>query len=129
LGEPRAESALSHEHEAENFQLTLETPGQAETNQLMDVEVHIVAKNGKKINLEYPARLRVQHPDIWEMNEASHRMVPDGQEEPIRATLLGSVTPRKKGAQLLSVKVSFSVCTDQQCLIEKVVLSERIQVK
>ncbi len=123
------EEALSHEDQSDDYRLTLETPGSARKDAPMDVEVHIVAKNGKKINVEYPARLRVEHPDLWELNEASSRLAVEGGKKPVRATLLGAVKPKKSGSQVLSVKVSFSVCTDEQCLIEKVVLSDRIEVK
>ncbi len=117
-----------HELDTENYSLSLETPGATETRGAMEFEIHLMAKNGKKINLEYPTRLKVLNTDAWQM-ASEERLVAEQATKPMRATLLGSVKALRSGSHRLNIRVHFSVCSSDQCLVERVDVSDLIDVK
>lgn len=129
LGEPPDASALSEQQlRAADYELHLETPGEVAPGKPMAVEVHIHALNGKKVNVDYPARLQVVDGETWELVDGSGRLEPHGSP-PQSATLVGTVKAKAAGVRDLSIRVSFSVCSKEQCLVQKVVLTDSVTIR
>ncbi len=109
-----------------HFDLLLETPGTAALNSEFGIEVHLVTKNGKKVNFDYPMKLSIKEGSTWETLEVE---LPQSGDDETQAALLAKVRPRLKGQHDLSVNISFSVCTKERCLIEKETLVDRLLVR
>jgi len=110
-----------------DFEVSLETPGEARLGTPMEVEVHLVAKNGKKVNFDYPTKLIIEANPTWET--VSMRKLEKVGGDEAHAVLTATVRARSAGAQSLSVRIHFSVCTKTQCLVEKHLLTDTVTVR
>ena len=105
-------------YDEEAFQLIIEAPSAARVGESVEVVIHLTAQSGYKVNPEYPLKF------TFETSDAATAEIPvlkkeQGTVEKGRAELRGKVKLPKAGKQLVGGKLSFSVCTDERCLIEK----------
>lgn len=115
--EPSSAEARSEYKEAA-FSVMLKAPAQVKAGAPLDFVIVLSAHDGFKINEEYPLK--------FQFNEAKG-VTPkkdivrkeDAQVEKSTATLPLTVTIGAAGKHTVSGKLSFSVCTEERCLIEK----------
>src|SRR5690606_18913365 len=80
--------------------------------------VTLEAKGGYKVNDEYPLKFVVTQTAAVKAEKSTVRKE-DGKLEKTRAELPVRVTLNAPGEHQVGGKLSFSVCTDERCLIEK----------
>lgn len=105
-------------YDEEAFEVTLHAPNEAKVGEGIPVSVVLVAKAGFKVNPEYPIKFAFEE-SAELVSEPKVLRKEQGTLEKTRAELRGVVTPRAAGARVVAGKLSFSVCTDERCLIEK----------
>lgn len=110
------------------FELTLTAKGDFEASKPGMAEVTLDAKEPFKINEQYPYKLKLQEsPGI---RFASLVVGKDrAQMNKKQLTMPVTFTPDKPGKYKLSGQFSFSICTDDKCLIEKRDLALDVDVK
>ena len=113
-----ATSTGEKSYKEEAFHLSIEAPTRLETGKKLEFKVILKAQSGYKVNDEYPlkfkfAEMKGVSPDkpIVRKDEA--------KLEKKQAVLPLSVVIDKPGKTQVGGKLSFSVCTDDRCLIEK----------
>jgi hypothetical protein len=111
---------------SENFELSLETAGETRLGSEMHVEIHLSAKNGKKVNFAYPLKVAVLDTAAWKQLE--FRVSPEDKENPEQATILVRLKSLHQGSHQLALKINFGVCDDGQCLVNKEVLTDQVAV-
>jgi len=111
-----------------NFELTLSAPGTYEVGKPGNAEIVLVAKDPFKVNDQYPYKFKVKEARGLKL-EGTTIGKDRVKLEPKRATLTVPFVPEQSGKQTLSGQFSFSVCTEEKCLIEKRDLSLVIDVK
>ncbi len=109
-----------------DFELSLETAGETRLGSDMHVELHLSAKNGKKVNFAYPLKVAVLDSAAWKQLE--FRVSPEDKDHPEQATVLVRLKSLRQGSQELALKINFSVCDDGQCLVSKEVLTDQVAV-
>ncbi len=105
-------------YEEEAFTLELSGPDSAVAGEAIELQIVLSAQGGYKVNEEYPIK--------FEFSEAkgvspSQTVVTKDQAtiEKKRAKLPAQVKLGDPGAHDVAGRLSFSVCTDERCLIEK----------
>jgi hypothetical protein len=121
-GSPAAVSKVSEA----NFELTMTPKGAYKVGQAGEVTVLLEAKGAFKVNEQYPYKFKLK--------ETQGIKFPGpvvGKEavklEHKRVTLPVGFTPEAAGKHSIGGQLSFSVCTDDKCLIEKRDLALEIQ--
>jgi pyruvate/2-oxoglutarate dehydrogenase complex dihydrolipoamide acyltransferase (E2) component len=122
-----AADATSKYSEA-NFDLSLATKGSYASGQAGEAEIVLAAKAPFHVNQNYPYKFKLKEaPGL----KFANLIV--GKEalklEPARATLPVAFTPETAGKHTLAGQLSFSVCTDDKCMIEKRELALDIDAK
>lgn len=123
--DPAAPAAASKLSEA-NFELSMVPSGAYKVGQPGEVTVVLEAKGGFKVNDKYPYKFKLK--ETPGVKFASQVVGKDAVKlEPKRATLPVAFTPESGGKHTIGGQLSFSVCTDDKCLIEKRELALDIQ--
>lgn len=100
------------------FEAKLLPPETIVLNQPVIFRVTLAAQGGYKVNQEYPIKFAVRaSPGVSPVKETVRKE--DGKVEKMTAELPFAVTLTKAGKLQVGGKLSFSVCTDERCLIEK----------
>lgn len=111
-----------------NFDLTLSPKGAYAPGQAAEAEIVLVAKAPFHVNQNYPYKFKLK--DAPGLKFANAVVGKDAVKlEPARATLPVAFTPESAGKHTLAGQMSFSVCTDDKCMIEKRELSLDIDAK
>jgi hypothetical protein len=115
-GAPAPNARSSYEDQA--FKLELGGPTEVKVGESVELSLVLTARGGFKVNAEYPIKFKVQATE----GIAPERQVVDkeaGEVDEHRAELPVRVRATKKGALDVAGRLSFSVCTDDRCLIER----------
>lgn len=105
-------------YDEDAFTLSLSGPSTAQVGESVKFVVTLSAKNGFKVNEEYPVKFRpVAGAGLAFAKETVGKE--DGQVEKSKVVLPIEVKLSQPGKLEVSGKLSFSVCTDDRCLIEK----------
>lgn len=105
-------------YQEDAFHLSLEAPESVSVGKEAVFKVLLTAQGGYKVNDEYPLKFQFTETDQVRPAKATVRKE-DATIEKKRAQLPLSVTIQSSGKHKVSGKLSFSVCTDERCLIEK----------
>lgn len=110
------------------FELSLTAKGEFEASKPGMAEVTLDAKEPFKINEQYPYKLKLQEsPGIkFAALVVGKDRAQMGKKQ---LTMPVTFTPDKPGKYKLSGQFSFSICTDDKCLIEKRDLALDVDVK
>ncbi|HLV68354.1 MAG TPA: hypothetical protein VKY73_21205 [Polyangiaceae bacterium] len=123
-----ATAALANRVAEANFELTLTAPGTYEVGKPGNAEIVLVAKDPFKVNDQYPYKFKVKEARGLKL-EGTTIGKDRVKLEKKRATLTIPFVPEQSGKQALTGQFSFSVCTEEKCLIEKRDLSLVVDVK
>ncbi len=105
-------------YKEEGFELGLEAAGPFAVGKAGEAQVVLVAKNGFKVNDQYPFKLTLS--DAAGLELPRKVVTRDAMAlEKHKGVMKVAFTPKSAGAHTLSGRFSFSVCTDERCLIEK----------
>ena len=113
-----AQAAGQSSYNEEAFQLSFEAPPAAKVGVPLTLKVILVAKNGYKVNDEYPIKFKFDENAGVKAAKDTVRKE-DAKLEKMRVELPMQVTIAGAGATSVSGRLSFSVCTEERCLIEK----------
>lgn len=102
----------------EAFVVRAEAPKSAAAGVPFDFKVTLEARAGYKVNPEYPIKFTFDTGPSFTAEPAVLRKEQGAVEEK-KAELRGPVRLAGPGPAIISGKLSFSVCTDARCLIEK----------
>jgi hypothetical protein len=110
-----------------NFALEIKPKGSYKVGEAGAVEVLLDAKKPFKPNDKYPYKLKLAKSEGVKFPAAVVKK--DAVKlEPQRAVMTVALTPETAGKKQVGGQFSFSVCTDEKCLIEKRDLTVEIQV-
>jgi len=105
-------------YDEEAFELSLTGPAAVKVGETASYTVTLAAKNGYKVNAEYPVKFKfVADPTVLPQKETLTRE--DAQVEKTKVQIPAQIVVKQPGAHLIGGKLSFSVCTEERCLIEK----------
>jgi hypothetical protein len=123
-----APSDAKSKYNEANFDLALQTKGNYTSGQAGEAEIVLAAKAPFHVNQNYPYKFKLQEaPGLKFANPiVSKDLV---KLEPARATMPVAFTPESAGKHTVRGQLSFSVCTDDKCMIEKRELSLEIDAK
>jgi hypothetical protein len=125
--EPPAAVASSRFSES-NFDLSLAPKGDYRAGEGGSAEIVLEAKGPFKVNDKYPYKFKLKEADGIKFQ--SDVVKQDAVKlEKKRAVMTVAFTPASVGKKELAGQFSFSVCTDDKCLIEKRDLALTIDVK
>jgi hypothetical protein len=110
----------------EGFAVHLEAQGAPTLGKASSVKVVLNAKAPFHCNDKYPYKFTPTANPSLTFSEAVARGM---NIAPTEATMDVSFTPTQAGALTVSGELSFSVCTDDRCLVEKQALSVVVNVK
>lgn len=109
------------------FSTWLQSSGNYEAGKQGAVTAVLVAKDPYKCNAKYPYKFKLDAPsDGVSYPESTVR---GAQVAHKRATMSIPFLPSKAGKATISGQLSFSICTDERCVIEKRPLSVTVDVK
>lgn len=112
--------------EGESYTVSLAKPGTQAANKEGTAEIILSAKPGFHVNAEFPIKFTPGGGDGVDAK-------PVGKDAatvtPEKATIKVPFTPTRAGQVKLAGKLSFSVCSDKNCLMEKVDLEVTVDVK
>jgi hypothetical protein len=130
-GEPAANepsAAASDRFKEANFELSIEPKGSYASGQEGKVEIVLQAKEPFHVNDKYPYKFKLR--DSAGVKFASNVVKQDAVKlEKSRAVMSVAFVPESAGKKQIAGQFSFSVCTDEKCLIEKRELSLGVDVK
>lgn len=110
------------------FDLVLEPKGSYASGQSGEADIVLSAKAPFHVNQNYPYKFKLK--DAPGLKYASMVVAKDAVKlEPARATVPVVFTPEAAGKHTVSGQLSFSVCTDDKCMIEKRDLALDIDAK
>jgi hypothetical protein len=113
---PAAAAASSFDEEA--FSLILTPPESVAVGKEVTFKIVLEAKGGYKVNEEYPIKFTfVEVKDVVPKKATLKK--DDAKVEKERAEIPFTVTIKSPGKHDVAGKLSFSVCTEERCLIEK----------
>lgn len=115
---PKAVPSGQSEVSEEAFIARLNLPATIQAGVPLEFLVTLEAKGGYKVNDEYPLKFVVTETAAVKAEKSTVRKE-DGKLEKTRAELPVHVTLSAPGEHQVGGKLSFSVCTDERCLIEK----------
>ena len=129
LGAPATVSAgASSKHEGDGFSLSIKPVGSYEVGKAGSVEVVLDAKSPYKCNDKYPYKFKAIE------SAGIKYSAPVVKQDAVkldkqRAVMTVGFTPAAAGQKTVAGQFSFSVCTDERCLVEKRDLALNIDVK
>ncbi len=104
------------------FDLSISVPGPVAVGKPAKAEVVLLAKGPYKVNQEYPLKIKLNEaPGLTFPNSVvhAHKNKDAVKLEAKKAVLSVAFTPKSAGEHALGGLLSFSVCTEERCLIEK----------
>lgn len=105
-------------YEEDAFVLRLDGPKQGNVGETIELTIELRPQGGYKVNEEYP--IKFQFADLDGATAVRGTVSKgEGKVDAKKATLPLKVKLDKAGTRSLGGKLSFSVCTDERCLIEK----------
>lgn len=111
----------------EQFDLSIVPLGSFKAGQPGQVEIRLVAKSPYKCNDKYPYKFKAKATDGVDHEDPIVRME-KGKLGKTEATLPIRFTPKTPGKKSIEGQFSFSVCTDERCLVERRDLSLSVDV-
>jgi hypothetical protein len=108
---------LSSTLEEDAFGIEFSAPVNVKVGEPFAIALKLAAHGGYKVNQEYPIKFALDgaqltfDPAVLKKEQLTLELK--------KAELKGKATASAKGALTLHGKLSFSVCTDERCLIEK----------
>ncbi len=118
VDDAKAREAAQSSYQEKAFELELIGPGSAKVGEVVHFEVHLEAASGFKVNDEYPLKFKFESaPGVSPKQELVPR--DRAKVEKTKATLPLEVTFTEAGKRAVTGRLSFSVCTEESCLIEK----------
>ena len=122
-----ATEAASKYSEA-GFDLALTSKGSYASGQAGEAQIVLTAKAPFHVNQNYPYKFKLK--EAPGLKFANLVIAKDAVKlEPARATVPVAFTPETAGKHVLAGQLSFSVCTDDKCMIEKRELALEIDAK
>ncbi len=110
------------------FELVIQPKGDYASGKAGEAEVVLSAKPPYHVNDKYPYKFKLK--DEPGLTFANMVVTKDAVKfEPARATVPVLFTPTSLGKHIVSGQLSFSVCTDDKCMIEKRELALEIEAK
>ncbi|HEV8244326.1 MAG TPA: hypothetical protein VGP93_01025 [Polyangiaceae bacterium] len=102
----------------DNFELVIQSKGAYKAGQAGEAEIVLSAKDPFHVNDKYPYKFKGSEAPGLKLGApiVTKEAV---KLEPKRATMVVAFTPESAGKHTLSGQFSFSVCTDDKCLVEK----------
>jgi hypothetical protein len=127
--EPAAQAAAAASKYTEaGFDLVLEPKGDYSAGKEGEADIVLSAKAPFHVNQQYPYKFKLKEsPGLSFANMVVSKEAV--KLEPARATLPVAFTPAAAGKHTVSGQLSFSVCTADQCMIEKRDLALEIEAK
>lgn len=116
--EQTAPTPAASSYEEDAFTLTLSPPKAIVAGKEAEFVIELSARGGYKVNDEYPIKFQVAEAKGVVAKKTTVRKE-DGKVETKTAQLPVVVTVEKPGKATVAGKLSFSVCTEERCLIEK----------
>ncbi len=116
--EPSARPAPASELHEPTFDLTMKSAGAITGGQPSVVEIAVLAKGGYHVNDKYPYKFK---PSVTQgLTYATPTFSTEATKlEEKRATMTVTFTPDGKGERTIAGLFAFSLCSADQCLIEK----------
>lgn len=117
---PGAPAALAGKpsYQEEGFELSLQATGPFAVGKPAEARVVLVAKGDYKVNDQYPFKLTLS--DAPGLELPAKVVTRDAMTlEKKQGIMKVAFTPKSAGEHALSGRFSFSVCTEERCLIEK----------
>lgn len=100
------------------FKLSFEAPAEVKAGSSTSLKIVLVAQNGYKVNEEYPTKFKfTPTPGVKPAKETVRK--DDAKVAKKGIEMPAVVTVAKPGKVEVSGRLSFSVCTEERCLIEK----------
>ncbi len=118
--EPSAstKAAAGPELHEPTFDLVMKPAGAVVAGQSSAVEIQVDAKNGYHVNEKYPYKFKpAASPGVTYASPAFNADAAKLEEK--RATMTVRFTPEGKGDKTVAGLFAFSLCSADQCLIEK----------
>lgn len=110
------------------FDLVLQPKGAYSSGQAGEAEIVLNAKPPYHVNDKYPYKFKIK--EAPGLKFANLVVAKDAVKlEPARATVPVAFTPESAGKHTVAGQLSFSVCTDDKCMIEKRDLALEIESK
>jgi hypothetical protein len=125
---PTGDKATTPRVDRDHFIAELKSVGTAKAGQKSTVEVVIEPKGAYKINDKYPTKLSLKETQGIAFEKAVLRKE-DGKFSDKKGTFRVSFTPAAAGKTTVRGKLSMSVCSDENCLMEKVELALDVDVQ
>jgi hypothetical protein len=111
-------TAASHQIDEPNFELTIKPAGAIAAGQPSRAEIVLLAKEPFHVNQSYPYKFKPKQAEGLKTDKPVFSSEAVKLEEK-RAVMTVGFTPQGGGKKTLAGQFSFSVCTDDKCLIEK----------
>ena len=106
----------------------MQPKGAYATGQAGEAEIVLQAKAPFHVNDKYPYKFKIK--EAPGLKFANLVVAKDSVKlEPARATVPVAFTPESAGKHTIAGQLSFSVCTDDKCMIEKRDLALEIEAK
>jgi hypothetical protein len=112
----------------QNFTAEMKASGAFEAGKKGTVDVVLEPKGAYKINDKYPTKLSLKETEGLTFEKVVLRRE-DGEFTDKKGTFRVSFTPAAKGKAKVAGKLSMSVCSDANCIMEKVDLALEVDVK
>jgi hypothetical protein len=113
-------------HDAESYTVKITAPAGQAVGKESTAEIILAAKPGFHVNNEFPIKFTPGGSDGVDakvVGKDAATVVPE------KATIKVPFTPTRAGKGKLAGKLAFSVCSDSNCLMDKVELSVDVDVK
>ena len=123
-----AKASADHFDE-EAFSLKMVPAGPYEAGKPAEVKVELSAKSGFKCNDQYPYKFKAKESPGVEFTEAVVKKDAMKLEGKNKGVMTVAFTPTSTGKKTVAGQFAFSVCTDEQCLVERRDLALDIDVK
>jgi hypothetical protein len=116
--EAASPSSGQAKHSDTSFDLVLAPKGEYKAGQAAEAEILLTAKQPFHVNDKYPYKFKAKEgPGVKFTAPVTSKEAL--KLEPMKATMTVGFTPESAGKHTLAGQFSFSVCTDDKCLIEK----------
>lgn len=127
--EQNAPTAAS-KHDKDSYVVEIKSSGTAKAGQEGSVEIVIESKGDYHINSKYPLKFKVKDPAPQGLSYTKTVLKrEDGKFEDKKGSLLVPFTAAKAGKVKIEGVLSFSVCSDANCVMEKLDLELDVDVK
>jgi hypothetical protein len=114
----------------EQYLVELKPAASYKAGQEGTLEIAIAAKGDFKINEKYPLKFKASEPTDGSVKFSKAVLKrEDGTFETKKGSLKVAFTPSKSGKTNVTGVLSFSVCNEQQCLMDKVELETSVDVQ